>query len=102
VFIQQLAHIQEDLRALQTSVADRTAERDAAYDRLREVKSEKEALIQQLGHILLDVSDKRLGSIDAGALEGLREEVRALRSSTSWKVTAPLRGASRLFGRGQK
>jgi hypothetical protein len=30
----------------------------------------------------------------------LRAEAHALRSSTSWKVTRPLRGASRLLGRG--
>jgi hypothetical protein len=33
-------------------------------------------------------------------LAGLRAETAALRSSTSWKVTRPLRGASRLLGKG--
>lgn len=31
---------------------------------------------------------------------GLRAEVAALRASTSWKLTRPLRGVSRLLGKG--
>jgi hypothetical protein len=91
--------LMEQISTLERAVADRRAERDAAYDRLREAKSEKEALIQQLGHILLDVRNRGAGSAHAADLEGLRQEVQALRNSTSWKVTAPLRGVSRLLGR---
>ena len=91
----------EDLQFLQTAVADRTAERDAAYDRLREAKSEKAALIQQMGQILIDGPENRIASAYQGELEGLRQEVRAVRNSTSWKATAPLRAVSRLFRRGR-
>jgi hypothetical protein len=31
---------------------------------------------------------------------GVRTEIEALRSSTSWRLTAPLRGVSRLTGKG--
>jgi hypothetical protein len=89
----------EERRILQIAAADRAAERDAAYDRLREAKSEKEALIQQMGRLLLATPGEQNAAITEGAVQGLREEVAALRRSTSWRVTAPLRAIARMFGR---
>jgi chromosome segregation ATPase len=94
--------ITDDREQLRVAVADRTAERNAAYDRLREAKAESAALIQQIGNILLDVQSQGALVVSESELDALRQHVAAIRKSTSWKVTAPLRGIARLFGRGRK
>jgi hypothetical protein len=97
-----LRAIADDREQLQRAVADRAAERDAAYDRLREARAEKEALISQMGVILLNPQSQPAPAANSSELEALRNHVAAMRNSTSWKVSAPLRVVSRLLGRGRK
>ena len=101
-FEQLIRSYKEGEQSLKTAVADRTAERDAAYDRLREARAEKEGLIQQMGAILIDGPAQRGANLTESDMAKLHEEIEALRRSTSWKVTAPLRGVGRILGRGQK
>jgi chromosome segregation ATPase len=90
----------EEREVLQRTARDRTAERDAAYDRLREARDENKALIADFGAL---VSQQRPApSADLQhELAMARNEVTQMKSSTSWKVSWPIRVLGRALGRGR-
>ncbi len=90
-----------DREALERAARDRTAERDAAYDRLRESREENKALIVDFGSMLNQQRDGPREGVQH-ELHMLRKEVATLKSSTSWKVSAPVRLLGRMLGRGKR
>ncbi len=94
----------EVLRAEQegqiTSLNQAVAERESQIAGLNQAVAERESQIASLNQVLA-VRDEVVKGLDVKLEqgnrenEGLRFEVRALRDSTSWKVTAPIRWCSR-------
>jgi hypothetical protein len=96
------AALAEMLAALRAGQAADLAQAEAA---LTEARTEAQGHLAEIGRLARDIGqrDQRIGTL-AQSLRAAEDEVAALRNSTSWRLTAPLRGVSlglRRLGRGR-
>ena len=93
-----------DIDELQREAAALRSSRDAleldnnhVVEKLNALRSERQLLLRDIGAVI-DATPTSSPQLDAELAEA-RSEIRALRRSTSWRLTAPLRGVARMLGR---
>ena len=114
VLNQRLAEREAKVAALDRTLAERDLElsglrdaltaRDTSIAVLNQMLAEREAKIAALDQMLTERDCELSGRRDAlteqnAHIVGLRSTISALRASTSWRITAPLRFVKRLLGR---
>jgi FkbM family methyltransferase len=88
--------LQGEIAELKLKLNDALRGRSAAEDRVREAEGEKQAAIRDLGNTLASTLSGK-AKHDAQVILDLAKRVQDLESSTSWKVTKPIRWATRLL-----
>jgi hypothetical protein len=114
VLNRRLAEREAKVAALDRTLAERDLElsglrdaltaRDTSIAVLNQMLAEREAKIAALDQMLTERDCELSGRRDAlteqnAHIVGLRSTISALRASTSWRITAPLRFVKRLLGR---